>query len=349
MAIQHETYMSRCLDLATLGLGHVSPNPLVGSVIVKDNKIIGEGFHREIGKAHAEVNAIASVKNEEDLKSSTIYVNLEPCVHYGKTPPCTDLILDKGIPRVVIGMRDPNPKVAGKGIEKLRNHGVEVIVGVLEKESKHLNRRFIQYMTSKRPYVILKWAKTEDGFMDVLRPVDRTGIPSWITNAYCKQLVHKWRTEEDAFMVGKHTAIMDNPQLTVREWTGRNPKRITIDYDENLPKDLAIFNKDSDNYIFTGKDSHEESKNHFIHIQSRKQNLGEILEILHQEKIQSIVVEGGSELLQSFIKQDMWDEARVFTGNHYFNEGVKSPVISGINESNQQFGNSRLKIIYRNI
>jgi diaminohydroxyphosphoribosylaminopyrimidine deaminase/5-amino-6-(5-phosphoribosylamino)uracil reductase len=349
MESAHDIFIKRCFDLAALGLGNVSPNPLVGAVLVKNGQIIGEGYHQKIGEAHAEVNAIASVKKASDLKDATLYVNLEPCVHHGKTPPCTDLIIRKGIPRVVISMTDPNPKVAGKGIEKLRANGVEVISGVLEDEAKYLNRRFIRYMTTDRPYVILKWAKTEDGFMDVLRPIDRSGAPSWITNAFCKQLVHKWRAEEDAFMVGKHTAIMDNPQLTVREWTGRNPKRVSIDFDDNLPKDLEIFTDASDNLIFTGNAPKIQNRTRFFQISSRKDNLEEILRHLHREMIQSLVVEGGSELLHSFIDKGLWDEARVFTGNHYFRRGIKAPQIQGVNESHQVFGNSRLKIVYNKL
>ena len=200
-------------------------------------------------------------------------------------------------------------------------------------------------MTKKRPYIILKWAKTEDGYMDVLRPVDRKGIPSWITNKFCKQLVHKWRSEEDAFMVGKHTAIMDDPQLTVREWTGRNPKRITIDFYNNLPKNLAILNKEAESILFTGKENQFDENIKRFKISSRTENLEEILKILHSELIQSLVVEGGAELLQNFIAKGLWDEARIFTGNHYFSSGVKSPFIEGFEISHQQFGDSRLKIV----
>jgi len=342
-----ETYMQRCLELARHGLGHVSPNPMVGAVIVKDDAIIGEGYHRKIGEAHAEVNAIASVENQADLTSSTMYVNLEPCVHHGKTPPCTDLIIRKGIPTVVVGMTDPNPKVAGKGVEKLRDNGVNVITGMLEDEAKELNRRFITFFTQKRPYIILKWAETRDGFIDVKRPVDRSSHPSWITNKFGKMLVHKWRTEEDAFMVGTHTAIMDNPQLTVREWTGRNPLRVSIDYDGTLPQDLSLFNDDADSLVFTGKENSESGRLKRLFISSRKDNIQEILSLLYQQNVQSLVVEGGAELLNSFINKGLWDEARVFVGEYHFGEGVEAPRIRGVKMKHQQFGNSELKILNR--
>ncbi|MFO7878426.1 MAG: bifunctional diaminohydroxyphosphoribosylaminopyrimidine deaminase/5-amino-6-(5-phosphoribosylamino)uracil reductase RibD [Bacteroidales bacterium] len=345
MMSKDETYLKRCLDIAKSGLGHVSPNPLVGAVIVKDERIIGEGYHQKIGEAHAEVNAIASVRNQKDLKSSTIYVNLEPCVHHGKTPPCTDLIIRKGIPRVVIGMTDPNPQVSGKGVAKLRNHGVEVITGVLEKEAVELNRRFVTFFTEKRPYIILKWAETRDGFIDVKRTVDRSSYPSWITNKFGKLLVHKWRSEEDAFMVGTHTAIMDNPQLTVREWTGRNPLRVTIDYDGKLPEDLFLFNDEADSIVFTDKIKAATGRLKRLKISSRQDNIEEILRLLYQQNQQSLVVEGGAELLNSFIRKGLWDEARIFTGDHYFGEGVEAPRIKGTKIQYKQFGNSELKIL----
>ncbi|MFP4662944.1 MAG: bifunctional diaminohydroxyphosphoribosylaminopyrimidine deaminase/5-amino-6-(5-phosphoribosylamino)uracil reductase RibD [Bacteroidales bacterium] len=345
MMSKDEIYLRRCLDIAKSGLGHVSPNPLVGAVIVKDDCIIGEGYHQKIGEAHAEVNAIASVKQQEDLKSSTIYVNLEPCVHHGKTPPCTDLIIRKGISRVVIGMTDPNPQVSGRGVAKLRNHGVEVITGVLEKEAVELNRRFVTFFTEKRPYIILKWAETRDGFIDVKRTVDRNSYPSWITNKFGKLLVHKWRSEEDAFMVGTHTAIMDNPQLTVREWTGRNPLRVTIDYDGKLPEDLFLFNDEADSIVFTDKIKVATGRLKRLKISSRQDNIEEIVRLLYQQNQQSLVVEGGAELLNSFIRKGLWDEARIFTGDHYFGEGVEAPRIKGIKTHYKQFGNSELKIL----
>lgn len=338
--------MNRCLELARLGIGKVSPNPMVGSVIVSDDRIIGEGYHHKIGEAHAEVNAIASVTDKSLLKKSTIYINLEPCVHYGRTPPCTDLILDSGIPRVVIAMTDPNPKTCGKGIEKLKAHGVDVKTGVLEKEALWLNRRFVTYFKKHRPYIILKWAETKDGFIDVNRSKQKPSQPTWITNKYGKALVHKWRTEEDAFMVGTHTAIMDNPQLTVREWTGRNPLRVSVDFDDNFPKDLKILDGTTPSLIFTGKTKPVSPQNvKKVRIQNRIDNLDEILNHLYKQNIQSIVVEGGARLLHSFISKGLWDEARIFTGDYTFKEGVKAPEIKGKPIYYEPFGKHALKIL----
>ncbi|MFO7790301.1 MAG: bifunctional diaminohydroxyphosphoribosylaminopyrimidine deaminase/5-amino-6-(5-phosphoribosylamino)uracil reductase RibD [Bacteroidales bacterium] len=340
------TYMHRCLELAKLGFGRVSPNPVVGSVIVSDNRITGEGYHHKIGEAHAEVNAIESVKDTSLLQKSTIYINLEPCVHHGLTPPCTDRILKAGIPRVVIAMEDPNPKTYGKGIEKLKAHGVDVQTGVLKKEALWLNRRFVTYFTKNRPYIILKWAETKDGFIDVNRCKNQANNPTWITNSYGKMLVHKWRTEEDAFMVGTHTAVMDNPQLTVREWTGRNPLRVSVDFDDTFPEDLKILDGTAPGLIFTGKTnaaSHQNVKK--IKIQNRIDNLDEILEHLYKQKIQSIVVEGGARLLNSFISKGLWDEARIFTGDFTFKDGVKAPEIKGEPVYHEPFSNHELKIL----
>ncbi len=339
-------YMKRCLELATLGTGRVSHNPVVGSVIVYEGHIIGEAYHHKIGEAHAEVNAIASVKDKSLLTKSTIYINLEPCVHYGRTPPCTDLILESGIPRVVIAMTDPNPKTCGKGIEKLQKHGVDVTTGVLEQEALWLNRRFVTFFTKHRPYIILKWAETKDGFIDVNRSKHKTSRPTWITNKYGKALVHKWRTEEDAFMVGTHTAIMDNPQLTAREWTGRNPLRVSIDYGDVFTDDMNILDNSADTLIFTGKLKPPQKSNvKYIRIQNRFDNLDEILGHLYKQNIQSLVVEGGTKLLHSFISKGLWDEARVFTGNHLFKDGVRAPEITGKSIYRESFSKHELKVL----
>ncbi len=344
-----EQYMQRCLYLAKQGVGQVSPNPLVGSVVVYQGKIIGEGYHKKCGEAHAEVNAIASVKDQSLLKEATLYVNLEPCSHFGKTPPCSNLIVKKGIKRVVIGMKDPNPLVAGKSIERLKANGINVTSGVLEKQAIELNRRFITFITQHRPYVILKWAETKDGFIDVLRPMDENQPPRWITNKFCKQLVHKWRSEEDAFMIGKHTAIKDNPQLTVREWSGRNPKRIITDYDNNLPHDLSVFDKSAESIVLNGVENKTIENIKHLKISSRTENISEILHLLYEENVQSLVVEGGSELFKHFINKALWDEARIFTGNHYFRSGIKAPDVKGVELSKHKFGNSTLQIIRKKI
>ena len=248
-----EKYMSRCLDLAILGKGNVSPNPMVGSVIVHRDKIIGEGFHQKYGQSHAEVNAINSVNNQLLLEESVLYVNLEPCAHYGLTPPCSDLIIQKKIPKVVIGTLDPYSEVAGKGVEKMRKAGIEVDIGILENECYELNRRFFTYHIKKRPYIILKWAQTADGFIDIKRKKTETGEPYWITGDLALRLVHKIRSSEDAIMVGTNTAINDNPSLTVRNWSGRDPLRIAIDRNLRLPDSLNIFNQTSRTIIFNAK------------------------------------------------------------------------------------------------
>jgi len=320
-----EKYMQRCLDLAKLGLGTAAPNPLVGSVIVYKGEIIGEGYHQKCGEAHAEVNAINSVKNLELLEKATLYVNLEPCAHHGRTPPCSDLIVGKKIPRVVIGCVDSFAKVSGKGIEKLKKGSCDVTVGVLEKESLELNRRFFTFHKQKRPYIILKWAETKDGFIDKKRTSDETVEQNWITNQISKQLVHKWRTEESAFMIGRKTAKKDNPQLTVREWTGRNPVRIVLDRKLKLAADLKIFDNNAETLIFNAIKGEHAGNLNYIKINFDDDVLNTVLSKLYELEIQSLVVEGGEKLLTSFIKAGLWNEARVFVGNKFFKEGVKAP------------------------
>ena len=323
--LEDKKYMQRCLELAKLALGTAAPNPLVGSVIVCDDKIIGEGYHQKCGEAHAEVNAINSVKKPDLLKKATLYVNLEPCAHHGRTPPCSDLIVEKKIPRVVIGCVDSFAKVSGKGIEKLKNAGCDVTVGVLEKESTELNRRFFTFHEKKRPYIILKWAETKDGFIDKKRKSVETVEQNWITNQISKQLVHKWRTEESAFMVGRKTAKKDNPQLTVRDWHGRNPIRIVLDRKFRLSQELKLFDKSADTLIFNSIKNKQERNLNFIKVDFDENVLSSVLTKLFELEIQSLVVEGGEKLLSSFIIADLWDEARVFVGNKYFKEGVKAP------------------------
>jgi diaminohydroxyphosphoribosylaminopyrimidine deaminase/5-amino-6-(5-phosphoribosylamino)uracil reductase len=326
---EDEKYMQRCIDLAKQGFGRTSPNPMVGSVIVHHGNVIGEGYHQKAGEAHAEVNAIHSVKDESLLSESTLYVNLEPCAHYGKTPPCADLIIQKKIPRIVIGCVDTFAKVRGKGIEKLRNEKCEVIVGILEKESIDLNRRFFTFHEKKRPYIILKWAQTLDGFIDMKRTETQFAESNWITNKLSKMLVHKWRTEESAFMVGTNTARNDNPKLTVRDWAGRNPIRIVIDRNLSLKNNLHLLNNESYTIIFNSLKSELIDKTEYIKIDFDLDPINEILEVLYLKEIQSIVLEGGQKLLNSFIQKKLWDEARVFTGNKLFYEGIKAPEFKG--------------------
>lgn len=318
-------YMKRCLELAKLGLGTVAPNPMVGSVIVCKDEIIGEGYHQKCGEAHAEVNAINSVKNPYLLKKSTLYINLEPCAHHGRTPACSDLIVEKKIHRVVIGCVDSFAKVSGKGIEKLKKAGCDVTVGVMEQESRELNRRFFTFHEKKRPYIILKWAETKDGFIDKKRRSEETVEQNWITNKISKMLVHKWRTEESAFMIGRKTAKKDNPQLTVREWTGRNPVRIVLDRKLKLSSDLKLFDKSADTLIFNSIKDEQKQNLNYIKIEFNDNVLNSVLSKLYELEIQSLVVEGGETLLSGFISVGLWDEARVFVGNKFFKEGVKAP------------------------
>ena len=316
--------MRRCLELASKGLENVSPNPMVGSVIVHENKIIGEGYHKEFGKEHAEVNAIASVKNKSLLKYSTLYVNLEPCAHFGKTPPCSNLIIEHKIPKVVIGCVDTFSDVNGKGIIKMEKAGIEVNVGILEKESQELNKRFFTFHEKKRPYLILKWAESKDGF---IAPKDQT-TPLWMTSYESKKLVHQFRSEEDAILVGRVTAEKDNPSLTVRELDGENPVRIVIDKDMKLSIKLNLFNNEAKTIIFNTQKTKIIDSNYYVKIE-HKNLINNVLNELYKQNIQSLIIEGGTKTLQSFIDENLWDEARIFTANKMLVEGVKSPNIEG--------------------
>jgi len=324
----HETYIKRCIELAQNGLGTTYPNPMVGSVIVYENKIIGEGWHKKAGEPHAEVNAIRSVKDKSLLKKATIYVSLEPCSHFGKTPPCCDLIIKNEIPNVVVGTVDPNEKVAGKGIKKLIAAGANVTVGVLEDECNELNKRFFTFHQEKRPYIILKWAESQDGFLAPEKEVDNERKPIWITNPYSRQLVHKWRSEEQAIMVGTQTVIDDNPKLNARDWSGNNPVRIVLDQNNRISKDSFIFDDSVKTIVFTKSESSLSTENtSFKCINFEQNTIPQILDFLYQNQIQSIIIEGGSQTLQSFINENMWDEARIFIGRTTFGKGTKAPVI----------------------
>ena len=313
----HEKYIKRCIEIAKNGLGTARPNPMVGSVIVHEDSIIGEGYTSKYGGNHAEVNAIHSVQDKSLLKQATLYVTLEPCSHYGKTPPCSDLIIAHKIPKVVIGCVDDNKKVAGKGIERLINAGCQVIVGVLEEACKEHHKRFFTFHNKKRPYVILKWAETKDGFIapaskDTLKPV-------WITNEYSRQLVHKWRAEEQAILVGTNTVLNDNPSLTVRDWTGENPIRIVIDKKNDLTTEYNVVNNEAKTKII----------NNTLINKSEGNTAEQILNLLTENEITSVIIEGGSKTIQTFIDANLWDEARVFVGDIYFKQGIKAPVFSG--------------------
>ena len=322
-----EFFMKRCLELATNGLGYVAPNPMVGSVVVCDNRVIGEGFHQKYGMPHAEVNAIQSVKDQTLLKRSTLYVNLEPCAHMGKTPPCTDLIIEKGIPKVVVGISDPNSLVAGRGIEKLRKSGIEVTDQVLPVQCRDLNKRFFTYHKKKRPYIILKWAQTSDGFMDVIRkPGDAVGV-NWISNATSRKLVHKWRAEEQAILAGTDTVIYDDPELTVRLWEGNSPLRIIIDRNLRIPQSAKVFNNAVPTLIFNGSIAKIQGNTEFIKLEKESDPLKQIFEEMYKREILSVIIEGGKKLLMSFLEKDTWDEARVIIGRKKFSNGLKAPEI----------------------
>ena len=327
----HETYIKRCLQIAKNGLGSTRPNPMVGAVIVHNNLIIAEGFTSAYGGNHAEVNAINAVKDKSILTECTLYVTLEPCSHFGKTPPCSDLIVRHKIQNVVIGCIDDNPEVAGKGIAKLRASGCNVTVGILEAECKAHHKRFFTFHNKKRPYIILKWAETADGFIAPLKKDEKK--PVWITNKYSRQLVHKWRAEEQAILVGTNTVIEDNPRLTVRDWSGENPIRVVLDRTSKLNSDYSIFNDEAKTLRVTNKD-----------IDFEKPIAIQIADVLFKQNINSIIIEGGSQTLQTFIDENLWDEARVFTGSTSFKTGIKAPELIGNLISESQIKNDLLKI-----
>ena len=313
----HQTYMNRALQIAKNGLGFTRPNPMVGAVIVHKNKIIGEGFTSTYGDNHAEVNAITSVKNQDLLAESTIYVTLEPCSHYGKTPPCSDLIIAKGIKNVVIGCVDDNPQVAGKGIKKLLEANCKVTVGILESECKEHHKRFFTFHNKKRPFIILKWAQSSDGFLSPETKDEQK--PIWITNKTSRALVHKWRGEEQAILVGTNTVLQDNPSLTTRNYAGQNPIRVVIDKDLKLDPSLAVFNAEAETLVIS-KNTIDWTKTNAIAQQ--------ICEVLHQKNITSIIIEGGATTLQTFIDENLWDEAPIFKGTITFKKGTKAPVFN---------------------
>lgn len=320
----HQPYMQRCLQLAEKGLGRVAPNPMVGCVIVYNGTIIGEGYHQQYGQAHAEVNAIRSVANQTLLPRATLYVNLEPCSHHGKTPPCANLIIEKKIKRVVIGSYDPNPLVAGKGIALLQQHGVEVVTEVLKQEADYLNRRFFTYHTKHRPYIILKWAQSADGYIAPVPPA-----AFWLTNAESKKLVHQWRTQEQAIMVGTNTALTDNPQLTARLWPGKNPLRVVTDRQLTLPARLHLLDGSTPTLVINEKENSLNGNTERVKIDFSSNPEQQILHELYSRHILSVIIEGGAALLNSFIQQHLWDEARVFTSPALLHSGIPSPVIKG--------------------
>lgn len=317
-----ELYMTRALELGELGRGKVSPNPMVGCVIVQGDIIIGEGYHQKYGEAHAEVNAVNDVKDQTLLKGSTAYVTLEPCAHFGKTPPCANLLVEKKVGKVVIAALDSNPLVGGEGVKILKDAGIEVQTGVLEKEARWQNRRFFTQIEKNRPYVILKWAQTQDGF------VARKDFSSkWISNSSSRQLVHKWRSEEDSILVGKNTAKFDDPALNVRDWIGKNPLRLVIDSRLELSQSLKLFDQAVPTICYNTQKSEEKGNLEFVKLNPGF-SINSILKDLQKRKVQSLIVEGGSFLLNKFLESELWDEARVFTSQNKFEEGIAAPVIT---------------------
>ncbi|MDE3252610.1 MAG: bifunctional diaminohydroxyphosphoribosylaminopyrimidine deaminase/5-amino-6-(5-phosphoribosylamino)uracil reductase RibD [Bacteroidota bacterium] len=317
--------MFRCLELAGMGAGYTAPNPLVGSVLVYQDRIIGEGYHRQYGEAHAEVNCLQSVADEDQdlIASSTLYVSLEPCAHHGKTPPCSDLIIRKGIKKVVIGCRDPFPEVDGKGIEKLKAAGIAVTTGVLGKESEEINRRFFCWVKKKRPYVIVKWAQSANG-----KIAGNTDERVRISNDFTNRLVHRWRSEEAAILVGSRTALLDNPALTNRLWTGKQPVRMVLDHSLQLPANLQLFDQQTATLVFNDLKEGKEGNIAYCLLQKDKSTLQQVLQICYERGLQSILVEGGAQLLQHFIREGLWDEARIITNEKLFlAEGLSAPVL----------------------
>ena len=324
-----EKYMWRCLQLAKKGEGYTKTNPLVGCVIVHNNTIIGEGYHRRIGHAHAEVNAINSVRDVSLLKESTLYVSLEPCAHYGKTPPCAELIVEKKIPRVVVAVTDPNNKVAGKGIQLLRDSDVEVEVGVLEKEAKELNKVFFINQKENRPFIFLKWAQTKDGFIDTDRlNFEKPALK--LSNSVTQCIVHKLRTQTMAIMVGTNTAVKDNPKLNARKWYGDNPIRIVIDKASKLNATNNLLNGDVPTIVFTELESYPSYKNvSSIQINFDKNVAEQIIRKLNDLNIASVLIEGGTILISSFLENNLWDEAFVEVAESEIGYGISSPIIYG--------------------
>ena len=345
-----EKYIRRCIQLAKNGLGKTYPNPMVGSVIVYDGRIIGEGWHQKAGEPHAEVNAVNSVKQKDKhlLEEATIYVSLEPCAHFGRTPPCANLIVDQGIKNVVIGIIDSNNLVSGKGVSILEANGHKVEVNILEEESKELNKRFFTFQNKKRPYIILKWAASEDGFIDIKREVNskEEAKPNWITNTYSRQLVHKWRTEEHAILVGTTTVLKDNPSLTARDWVGNNPIRVILDKSLKIPEDYQVYNREVKTIFLTEKEKEAEDMLYFEKIDFEKPLANQICKVLYKHQIQSLIVEGGKQTLETFIEENIWDEARVFHGTPQFFDGIQEPSLKGKLQEEIKIEGDNLKIYY---
>ena len=329
-----EIYMHRCLHLASLGAGNVAPNPMVGAVLVYDNRIIGEGYHKHYGQAHAEVNCINAVEHKDIpfIALSALYVSLEPCAHHGKTPPCADLIIEKKIKKVIVGCRDPFVQVDGKGIEKLQRAGIEVTTGILEQECLKLNKRFLTFHTKQRPYIILKWAQTTNS-----KIASTTDERLYITNEFTNRLVHKWRSEEMGIMVGTNTALLDDPELTNRLWTGKSPVRLVVDMNLRLPQSSKIFNRQQPTILLNLHLDKEENNLQYCQVTKDENIAARILDICFEKNIQSIIIEGGAKLLQTFIDAGFWDEARVITNTElYLENGLDAPQLAAYKLSHSE-------------
>ena len=345
-----DIFMRRCLELARLSEGFVAPNPMVGAALVHEGRIIGESRHRFYGAPHAEPEAIASVAGVDSalLAGSTLYVNLEPCCHYGKTPPCTESIIAAGIPRVVVACADPFPAVNGSGVTRLREAGVDVTTGVLEAEARELNKFFFTFYEKRRPYIILKWAESADGFIDAAR-MDANTPPARISNELTRIVDHRWRAQVQAVMVGTNTVVLDNPQLTVRCWNGKNPVRITFDRNARLDLRYAIFDEQAETLVFVPKNKSKVYGDKTVTVET---DFGEkleetVLQALYERQIQSLIVEGGTKLIESFLKKDLWDEARIFKSPRALGSGVKAPCIGKAPASTELIGDNKLMFINR--
>jgi diaminohydroxyphosphoribosylaminopyrimidine deaminase/5-amino-6-(5-phosphoribosylamino)uracil reductase len=349
ISLNHQTFMRRCLQLAQQGMGHVAPNPIVGSLLAHNDKIISEGYHTHFGGPHAEVNALSNITDPAILAESTLYVSLEPCSHFGKTPPCANLIIEKGIKNVVVACTDPNPQVAGRGIKLLQDAGINVITGVLENEAIALNRRFVTYHSNKRPYVILKWAQTADGYIDKPRSAGQASAAQ-VSSLPSHRLVHLWRSHEQAILVGKNTVVNDNPALTVRLVDGNNPIRVVIDSNASLSGSLKIFDQTAPTLVINQKEARVAPEAEWVMLDKEQNLLDSLMDELYRRNITSVLVEGGAETLNNFIAAGLWDEARIFTAPIHFRGGVKSPIIpplSGLTSITHHSGLDVLHIVYK--
>lgn len=338
--------MRKAIELAEKGLGSVSPNPLVGAVLVHDGRIIGEGFHQVFGGPHAEVNCINSVSKEDKhlIAESTMYVTLEPCSHHGKTPPCCDLIIAQQIRKVVIGSKDPFVAVNGRGIEQLRKAEVEVVMSDLESECRFLNRRFLTFVEKKRPYIILKWAESKDGFI-----APKGNTPYWLSSDESKVLSHKWRTEEDAILVGYNTVLKDNPKLTARLHKGKNPTRIVIDKRNTLPKSLHLFDNEVSTIVFNENLDEVVGNTEYITVDFKHSFFDRFFEVLVSKSIQSIIIEGGTKTLELFMENNFWDEARVIKTSIELGDGLSAPHINCEPNSSYYYNGDKLEIFYNSL